>query len=176
MKKVTLFMMVALVAAVSFVSCKKGDDGATGAAGETGATGATGATGTKGDSGTANVIYSGWLTPNLYGDVTSSGDSVYFSTFDVPELTAEVASNAVVKVYVNLNTDADPVIRDVESAGLLMAFGTGFIQIYSYDYTFSGSFRYVIIPGGTLSTGTAEKTKIDWKDYKAVKAYLHLKD
>lgn len=180
MRKFTLYAFV-LLGTLAFASC--GKDGATGPQGETGATGAQGE---KGDSGTANVIYSEWLNLGFTGDVTSAGDSIWYTGFEVPQLTADWLASGTVMVYANLGTADDPAIVSLpyfsvyNSVNIMPILLTGGIEIdantdvstgYDDDGNIILQYRYVLIPGGT-----AARSAVDWKDYNKVKAYLHLKD
>lgn len=180
--------LLAVVLIVS--SCSK--DGKTGPQGETGATGATGATGPKGDAGTANVIYSDWLTVAFRADTihTSGGgiDTIgYYADVDIAKLDADMLSTGEMKVYVNFGTAATPVVTslpyyDVYSnlsitatffKGGVELYSNGDVSTYSDGTNLRGQYRYVLIPGGTA----AKKAKtVDMSDYKAVKAWLGLKD
>src|SRR5687767_1319043 len=74
--------------------CKKGDDGA------------------KGDTGTANVMFSKWETVIFDPAVnTTTGDTVAWTgTLPAPKLTKGIIDSGIVKVYVNVNTAADPAV------------------------------------------------------------------
>src|SRR5690606_30967211 len=87
----------------------KGDTGATGPRGATGTTGSRGATGpagprgatgAKGDPGTANVIYSDWITPTWAGSIT------YQKTFDIDasDITGDILSHGTVLVYLGISS------------------------------------------------------------------------
>jgi len=180
MRKFTLYVFV-LFGALAFASC--GKDGATGPQGETGATGPQGA---KGDTGTANVIYSEWMNLGFTGDVTSAGDSIWYTGFEVPQLTADWLAKGTVIVYANLGTADDPAIVALpyfsvyNGVNIMPVLLTGGIEIDANSDVSSGydddgniilQYRYVLIPGGASA-----RSAIDWKDYNKVKAYLHLKD
>ncbi|MFT3827393.1 MAG: collagen-like protein [Chitinophagaceae bacterium] len=168
-------------------SCSKdGDAGAKGDKGD------PGATGPEGPAGAANVIYSTWLDVPFKPDTihTSGGkiDTIgYYSGINVPKLTLALLSTSDIKVYVNLNTAADPVIAPlpyVEESGIVIRF-----VAYEKAVQFSSNvdagtyqdrqgnkilqYRYVIIPGGVAAR---KADNINWNDYAAVKAYLGLKD
>lgn len=182
-----LFLAVALLMA----SC--GKDGSTGPKGDTGATGPAGPAGPKGDDGTANVIYSDWLTvafkPDTVHDTQGAIDTLgFYADIDIAKLDETLISTGELKVYLNFNTPADPVVTslpyfDVYSGlNITATFFTGGVELYSNGdastWTDNSSnlrwqYRYVLIPGGTA----ARKAKtVDMSDYKAVKAWLGLKN
>jgi hypothetical protein len=186
------------IGSVTLTSCSKdGDPGPAGAQGEkgdkgdAGAGGPAGPEGPKGDTGVANVMYSDWLdVPFLPDTIHTSGGDIdtigYYSGIDVPQLTADLLNTADVKVYVNLLTADDPVIAPlpyVEESGIVIRF-----LAYKETIEFSSNvdagtyldqtnkkrlqYRYIIVPGGV----NVRKAAVDWNDYKAVKAYLNLKN
>ncbi|OMP77477.1 hypothetical protein BW716_19790 [[Flexibacter] sp. ATCC 35208] len=179
--------------AIAFIvsSCSK--EGKTGPQGETGTTGATGATGPKGDAGTANVIYSDWLTVAFLPDTIHNTDGTidtlgFYADLDVPKLDDALISTGEMKVYLNFGSAATPIVTPLpylniySSWNITATFFTGGIELYSNGDAGtwtdgSGNvrwqYRYVLIPGGT----EARKAKtVDMSDYKAVKAWLGLKD
>ncbi|WPQ64311.1 hypothetical protein SIO70_05460 [Chitinophaga sancti] len=184
---IPFLMAIALIVS----SCSK--EGKTGPQGETGATGATGATGPKGDAGTANVIYSDWLTVAFLPDTIHNSDGTidtlgFYVDLDVPKLDDALISTGEMKVYLNFGSAATPIVTplpylDIYSSWNITAtFFKGGIELYSNGDAgtwtdASGNvrwqYRYVLIPGGT----EARKAKtVDMSDYKAVKAWLGLKD
>lgn len=212
MKKCTriapLMVLSALFFVMSVISCGKdggtgpagpagtdGTDGTTGPAGPTGPQGPAGPQGPKGEDGTGSgtVIYSEWLDVAYLPDTihTAGGgiDTVgYYATINAPKLTLALLNTAEVKVYLNGNTAADPVIYPLPYHG-----SNGLnIQVSAHEQTISlesngdisthtdnstgrkyQQYRYVIIPGTTQARSAVS---VDWSDYNAVKAYLGLKD
>jgi hypothetical protein len=90
-------------------------------------------------------------------------------------------------MYVNYNTAAAPVIESLPLADpffgifLTATYSLGRIDLYcnvnlgtalNAQNVKVQQYRYILIPGGQA----ARKAPIDWKDYKAVQAYLGLKD
>jgi hypothetical protein len=181
-----------LLSVVLFLfSC--GKDGSTGPQGDPGATGPAGPTGPKGDPGTANVIYSDWLTVTFKADTlhTSGGgiDTIgYYAEIDIPKLDDAIISTGEMKVYVNQNTAADPVVSPLpyynvySNLSISATFFKGGLELYSNGdvstYVDNNGaknieYRYVLIPGGT----EARKAKtVDMSDYKQVKVWLGLKN
>ncbi|WP_229379462.1 hypothetical protein [Fibrella forsythiae] len=82
--------------ALSVTACQKAKDGEVGPQGATGATGATGPQGPKGDPGSANVIYSAWISTPF----TGSGSS-YTGNVTAPKITQDVLDKADIRVYWN---------------------------------------------------------------------------
>ena len=190
MKRITLHSSLALVAGLFFVvlvsSCSKdGKDGTDGA------DGAAGPAGPAGPAGNANVIYSAWLDVAYQPDTIHFGnggiDTIgYYAVIDAPKLTAALLNSADVKMYVNINSAADPVIaplpyRSDNGLYIDMVAYTQKIELYSNgdvgtvaaNGTKYQQYRYMIIPGNsTARPGSA----VNWSDYAAVKAYLGLTD
>lgn len=182
---------------LAFAACSKdGDQGPAGPAGADGAAGAAGPAGpagAKGDTGVANVIYSDWMdvpgfvldtATNRQGTIDTFGLT---SGFEVPALTTDILNKGLVKVYINLNTAADPVIAPlpyVDNSFINIRYigVTGGILLFSnidastttddngnviYQY------RYILIPGGVAARSASG---VDWNNYKSVQKYLGLKN
>lgn len=195
------FLYFLMAFALLVAACGKDGDtgpaGPAGPAGPQGPGGAAGPGGPQGEPGTANVIYSDWLDVGYEEDTTviAVGDTLfrYYSGIDVPKLTAEIASQGEVKVYVNMGTAADPYITPLPVANLVL-FGV-FININYHFYAevieFNSNidagtglnaqnqkvwqYRYILIPGGTAARKAAG-ADVDWNNYKSVQKYLNLKD
>ncbi len=173
----------------------KGDPGATGATGPRGATGATGprgatgATGPQGPAGTANVIYSDWMSfQQSQRDTTIDGTYLKVNHLVAPRLTQTIIDRGVVIVYwrylttvVQLPYTSDAGSGTGPSKASTINFvpkpGVIYITRYTHDNSASigfGSiqFRYVLIPGGVSAT----MGNIDLRDYDAVKAALNIAD
>lgn len=196
-QKSYLWLFLSLIVVTLFFACKKGDTGPAGPAGPAGAngangaTGATGAQGPKGDTGVANVIYSDWIdTTTWHADTVMTGSVIdtigYFATITASKLDATILNSGDVKVYVNLNTTADPVVFPLPyQNGILLnglyvdvVFFVNAIQLYSNADLTDFPFRYILIPGGVNAGRAANgaSSGVNWNDYNQVKAYLHLKD
>ena len=181
MKKLSfLFLSAFLVSASLMVtSCSK-----EGPEGPQGPQGPQGDKGDKGDPG-ANVTYSNWLNIAFEADTVHNGPDIdttgWFSIIDAPKITAQILNQGAVKVYVNLNTPADPVIVSIPFLDQILAFiYTGTIELSAVGNfsTFDAGggvmvqqYRYIIIPGGLPA-----RSAIDWDDYEQVKKYLKLKN
>ncbi|MEO6328472.1 MAG: hypothetical protein ABIO55_06050 [Ginsengibacter sp.] len=172
-------------------SCtKEGPAGATGPAGPggpQGPTGAAGVNGPAGPAGTANVIYSDWIdTTTWQPDIVITGtvmDTIgFFAVINAPKLDLTMLNTGEMKVYVNVNSTANPVVYPLPyNNGLFIdvLFYLNSIQLYSNGDLTDVPFRYILIPGGTKSgrgINGVPGTTINWSDYKQVKAYLGLKD
>jgi hypothetical protein len=205
-----LFLLAIICLSSLMVKCKKGDDGPigpTGGKGDTGAAGAngtngtngskgeTGATGPKGSTGTANVIYSDWITPASYTKTTVFSTINFTYDIAASKITQAILDKGTVLVYgklegynpviwpagqvsalpivINYLSGTNPEI-DTWSAramlGKIQLVITNNTNIYGSLAT-AHSFRYVIIPGGVHTTST-----VNFKNYNEVKQALHLAD
>jgi hypothetical protein len=178
MKKSKFLLPCVVCAATAMVillaSCSKAKDGKDGVDGTNGANGAPGA---QGPPGTANVIYSNWTDTLTYFLASATTTDTIVGELLAPGITADILNKGDVKVYVNLNTTADPVI-----VPLPYRYGDGYIDVLFFVGGFDIEsnlnlpgfpLRYIIIPGGTAARRTGI---VDWNNYASVKAYLHLKD
>jgi hypothetical protein len=173
-----------LIAACS----KDGDTGPAGPAGPqgpAGSAGAPGAAGPAGAPGTANVIYSAWLTPEFEADTIMSGTLIdtigYYVDIAAPKLDLAILDKGEIKVYLNANTPADPVVFPVPYIGsnglyIDVVFSLNTISLYSNGDLTGLPFRYVLIPGGTAGRSAKNGKAIDWNNYAEVKNYLGLTD
>ena len=174
-----------------------GPQGANGANGSAGGAGAAGAAGANGATGTANVIYSSWLNVGFDGPINPANvkDTPFVAGIVVAKLVDSILSRGEIKVYMNWGSKADPDVVPLPlydpiffkspNPPLVLnpEFFLGEIDLFS-NYNMSTSlnaakdtvrqFRYILIPGG--KAGGRGIKKIDWNDYKAVQAYLGLKD
>lgn len=178
----TLFpFLLCIVIAITTVSCEKGEDGAQGPEGPAGPAGPPGAPGPAGSPGTANVIYSNWITtPEWKPDTVMEGSVVvdtlgWFVEVAAAKLDAEILNKGEIKTYINLGTTAAPVVYPLPyNDGFVLispVFYTGGIQFYSNLRLNGLPIRYVLIPGGAPA-----RLAINWHNYNEVKAYLKLKD
>ena len=181
MKKLSFLLLSALLVSASFMvtSCSK-----EGPEGPQGPQGPQGDKGDKGDPG-ANVTYSNWLDVNFEADTVHNGaiiDTVgWFSLINAPKITAQILNQGEIKVYVNLNTAADPVIVSLPFLDQILAFFyTSTIELSAVGNfstidvgggTKIQQYRYIIIPGGLPA-----RTSINWDNYEEVKKYLKLKN
>jgi len=169
-----------------------GPQGEPGADGPAGPAGPAGPQGDPGEPGTANVIYSAWLDVPFAADTfTNDSDMLdtigYYAQIDAPGLDNAILTSGDVKVYVNLNTAAEPVIVPLPyydvyfNININPTFWLQKIDLYSNantgTFTENGAkyqqYRYLLIPGGTAARMAK---KINWNNYAEVKAFLQLKD
>jgi hypothetical protein len=141
---ITLF---AFIVALGLFGCTKaGPAGPAGQSGAQGPQGPTGNTGPQGDTGTANVIYSNWV----------SGFSGTIAYWSVPDITTGVLDSSVVLVYEReLNAVVQLPFSNPNGSGFYVIdlLTAGQISIYcdASDNLSEFSFRYVIIPGGVAA-------------------------
>jgi hypothetical protein len=177
--KPLFYPLIVIFSLFIFVACKKGDTGPEGPAGPAGPSGAAGP---AGPTGTANVIYSDWLDVTFEPNTDSSNWS---ATIPAPALSQEMLSQGEIKVYINFNTAADPVVFPLpyfdgaviinpvfftDTIALVSTVDAGTIED-SGDKFFQ--YRYVLIPGGTVATIPAN---VNLDRYADVKKYFKLKN
>ena len=175
MKKCSFFTfpVIAIAASLLFISCKK--EGPAGPQGEQGE---------KGDPG-ANVIYSAWINVDYEPNTQQNGpvlDTIgWLAQIDAPKLTADILNQGAIKVYLNLNTSADPIVvsipflNDIDPIFSTSVIYLGALNDWSTIDFGSGNiiqqYRYILIPGEENA-----RNSINWNDYESVKKYLHLKN
>ncbi|MDX2008073.1 MAG: hypothetical protein SFU83_22755 [Meiothermus sp.] len=97
-----IFQMLFLL---GFLSLTAACTGAAGPKGDTGAAGPTGPTGPAGPPGSANVIYSAWVTsPNNSEDRVIDGTCVRMRRLPAPLLTQENIDRAAIIVYMRVGS------------------------------------------------------------------------
>lgn len=151
--------------------------------------------GPKGDPGTANVIYSDWITPATYTKTTVFGTLHFSYTITAAKITQDILDKGTVIVYGKLNgynpsiwpvdnVAALPIVitymsgansnidtwSGITSLGTIQIDMTSSLNAYS-NISNAHSFRYVIIPGGVHTAAN-----INFKNYAEVKQALHLTD
>ena len=187
MKRINVLKTLAFVLAVISISatqlsCSKGEIGPQGPQGEQGQRGEKGDRGNDGergpkgdkrDPGTANVIYSDWLSVTF----TNSG-GVYSGTINAPKLTADILNKGEIAVYERTMIGFPPTTATY--AKLPYTNGTTWIRINmevgkiiirSNNASIS-TYRYVLIPGGVQAS--AASTNLDMNDYPAVQQHFDL--
>lgn len=188
----TLSRFLCFIVLALLISCKgddgaigpagpKGDTGAAGTNGTDGTAGATGAQGPKGDIGTANVIYSAWLTASLFNDSTVDNTLVKVGHLRAPEITADILSKGDIHVYFDYGAGTFPLPYTSNAGGKpnTIAFWPKLGKIIPYRFTHDNSnsvglstllkYRYVIIPGGVAAAGRT--TAVNFSDYNEVCEY-----
>ncbi len=151
--------------------------------------------GAKGDPGTANVIYSDWITPSTYTQTTVFGTIYFTADIAASAITQSILDQGAVLVYGKLDgynpviwpTDqvselpivitymdgANPNIdtwSDLATVGSIRISLTSSLNAYG-SISNAHQFRYIIIPGGVHTLGN-----INTKNYNEVKQALHLND
>ena len=127
--------------------------------------GPAGPTGPTGPAGTANVIYSGWYSPETWVAQTTFGIAERVYTMTTDALTQEIIDNGVVLVYMrfvgfNPQINQLPVFLADVSYSFLFRAQAGSIEVVYYRTTSpttdpgvipsANQVRYVLIPGGVL--------------------------
>ncbi|MBF4515003.1 hypothetical protein IRZ71_01545 [Flavobacterium sp. ANB] len=149
-----------LLVAVSTISCSS-DDGTNGVDGE------------KGDTGTANVIYSAWLTAPTAVAETIDGTSGMSTSINAPELSDDILAKGTILVYMSYGTGtftlpytslAGGTVNTITAISTLKK-----IKLFRFTHSGSGtvglpttlSWRYILIPGG-VAAKTAKAAKLDY--------------
>jgi hypothetical protein len=169
--KTTIAKLVTIVMIITLAACSDGDPGPAGPQGQQGIVGEKGAQGPegeKGDPGTANVIYSEWLDLEWNG----INDPDYKTMrIQEPMITSEFVEKGGVSLFFiravneditivipipyqfgNVNLfSATQIISGVTTLGLIALSQDG--SPISEDQFAGLKVRYVLIPGGTLTTG-----------------------
>ncbi|MBD1420271.1 collagen-like domain-containing protein [Sphingobacterium chuzhouense] len=140
--------------------------------------------GPKGSAGTANVIYSGWMSfPQAERDTLIDGTNLKVNHIAASPLTQTIIDNGMIQVYMRFGTTvltlpytsragARPnTVSFVPRAGRLLL--TRFTHDNTQPYLGFGTvqFRYVLIPGGVRANAN-----IDLKDYNQVKRVFQIPD
>lgn len=158
---------IAIIIMFTLVSCSKPEDGA------------------PGPAGTANVIYSNWVTPSSYaGSATLHNQTIFNNNKDIYNASM---NGGTVLVYWNQPNNGNTVYQ------LNYSWSSGYMNYYistngvTSDISISTNilnydgvgqtdrFRYIIIPGGTPAT-TGKQAQPDFKkmSYNEVCKYLHI--
>lgn len=173
MTKISKSVFSLLCIACLLMACSKdgndgpiGPQGAQGQQGEPGPSGADGIDGQDGQdgaTGTANVIFSGWITSTFDNNIVSTAAGI---DIEAELLTQEIIDDGVVMVYgrnegLITGDDVFPlpqIISDDQHAFRLEEAGTIRITILSLEGSpvgspFFESYRYILIPGGQSTDG-----------------------
>ena len=163
--------VILTVASLFTIACSKPEDGAPGPAGP---------------AGTANVIYSNWVTPSSY---VASGPNYHYQTIfeNSKDIYKASMNGGVILVYWNQPNNGNTVYQ-LNYRDTLYFFNysistngvTSDIDISNNYPNYDGvghtdRFRYIIIPGGTPAT-TGKQAQPDFKkmSYNEVCKYLHI--
>lgn len=161
---------------VVLVSCEKegppGPAGSQGDQGEQGPKGDEGDQGEKGDPGTANVLYSDWISfdVSVWEKITEFGKETQVYKISEDTVTQEILDRGLVLVYIRFG--GAPAPRPLPFIGYItsttndqylwyrLSIGTISIIFYNLNdkndpgkFGSSNAYRYVIIPGGTPING-----------------------
>jgi hypothetical protein len=168
MRKLKLLSLLALAIIFLAISCtKEGPEGPTGAQGPQGPTGATGATGPTGPTGpqgpagptgpqgpvgSANVIYSAWVTsPYNSRDTTIDGTCLRIRHIDAPSLSATILNQGVMITYFRVGSIGPyqlPYTSDAGGATNTINCIYNLQKIFVYRHTL-GSCRFTAADPGT---------------------------
>ena len=191
------FMLLLLSTALFMASCGKsgpaGPQGTTGAAGATGVTGAAGLTGPAGPQGatgpagaTGATGATGAIGPA--GESTSIASYVFLNRsivlignnrFSIPAITPSIVSNGVVLAYVRnpgvtATWNAVPYNEQGNTINI-GAFGVGYIDLKSNFASAGLDFRFVVIPGTSLTTMMKNNPGINVNNFNQVSAALNIR-
>ncbi|WP_051293141.1 hypothetical protein [Olivibacter sitiensis] len=135
--------------------------------------------GPQGPPGTANVIYSDWITVGASGDTP-----VYNHTISAPALTQEILDRGQISVYMRADNHGTWEVFQLREGWFSTSeYGIGYrARVAAIALTTSGGvrlndyqYRYVLIPGGIPGGGDASANlKLD--DYETLKVQLKLRD
>jgi hypothetical protein len=169
--RTSITKLLTLLFIITLAACSDGDPGPAGPQGQPGATGAAGAQGpegAKGDPGTANVVYSEWKELEFNGVNESNYRTMRISE---PMVTNEFLEKGGVSLFFLRVADEDVALvvsipytqagvklfnvtqtaSGVHSLGLIATTEDG--SDFSADMFEGVQVRYILIPGGTLTTG-----------------------
>ncbi len=179
--------VILLLAIVGFAGCSKdGEPGPQGPKGDQGEQGTQGEQGLQGEPGTANVMYSEWITPEWYE--SSANYLIWYQTDE--NMTEDIVDKGMVHIYYKDNTYnhvrtlTNPP-ADVSFTVILRKYTSSseytiYLGAYSADASdletleTNYKFRYVLVPGAVLTGG--RKADLDYENYEAVKAHFGIPD
>jgi hypothetical protein len=135
--------------------------------------------GDKGDTGVANVRYSPWLTvPKFQVEKDNAGDTVDFiQTISAPLITDSVLNKGEVRVFINVNTPADPnviplpmgtLLYPILRKGAIDLVGLADFSTFNQGGSTYNQYRYIIISGAVPARMAT--------DYKSLKEAYKIPD
>lgn len=179
-------MFIGILAMGSILSScgKDGDIGPAGPTGPQGANGTPGATGPTGPIGSANVIYSPWIT--LPKGVLI--DNLWYFDIAIPQLTPDMVNNGALMAYIGISNYTFPLpFTEGKPNGDGVSYFTnwdanqkkltlhvraiGTIPSNWATWMPAIQLRYVIIPGAVK---TAMNPDVNLKDYNEVQKYFNI--
>ena len=189
MKTSMTFKWVCVCFCASFFLACSAEDGEMGPKGPQGEVGLPGP---QGEPGSANVIFSEWLTVegSDWLPRPPATTNVHMATLNAPEITQGYIDTAVILLYGRKNYRGDNNVVPLPwSDGTLLHYSVGLITPgkiefwlqYTDNRLFANNsvnldFRYVIIPGGVSTSGKAPQTPINKMTYKEVRDFFGQKD
>jgi hypothetical protein len=164
-------ILAILVVAIATSSCS-GDDGTDGIDGE---------------KGTANVIYSAWLTAPAAVSETIDNTAGVSTTINAPELSEDILAKGTILVYVSFGLGtfelpytslAGGTINTITAISTVQK-----IKLFRFRHSGVGlpglptslAWRYILIPGGVAAT-TGKAAKVDYSkmSYEEVCAHFNI--
>ncbi|WP_343696453.1 hypothetical protein [Flavobacterium sp.] len=130
--------------------------------------------GVDGEPGTANVIYSAWITAPAAAAETIDGTSGLSTTINAPELSADILAKGTVLVYMSFSgnvytlpytSTAGGSVNTISAISSLQK-----IKLFRFKHAADGTtvnlssalnWRYVLIPGG-VQAATSKAAKLDY--------------
>ena len=176
MKKNTLtpfYFLSTILLTFIFLGCSKPEDGAIGPAGP---------------AGTANVIYSNWASAPVATAATIDGTSGNTTSITATQLNQDILDKGTVLVYGKFATTvfALPYTSTAGgSANTLTYFPElNNIKLFRFKHDGSGGvsistsvqFRYILIPGGIVTTGKQAQPDFKKMAYSEVCKYLKIQE
>lgn len=171
----TIFTL--LLVSLFTISCSSDD----------GTDGINGVDGKQGATGTANVIYSAWLTAPVAVAETVDGTSGMSTSLVAPELSEDILSKGTVLVYVSFGSGTFTLpytstaggfvntITAVSTVKKIKLFRFRHDQAATVNIPTSLSWRYILIPGG-VAAATAKTAKVNYSkmSYEEVCAHFNI--
>lgn len=166
-------LLSAILLILVFWGCSKPEDGAVGPAGP---------------AGTANVIYSDWITAPATTPGNIDGTNGNITNIAAPKLTQDILDKGTVLVYAKFSTTYFPLPYTSNAGGAVNTINfypeVNNIKLFRFKHDGTGgigisstvTFRYILIPGGTVA-GTAKQVQPDFQkmSYAEVCAYLKIR-
>lgn len=171
--------LILLLVIVSFVACKKGENG------------------DQGPPGTANVLYSEWFTPDAYTSTMVFGMRNFTYEKAVPEITTTILDSGMVIVFGKLLGYVPSVwpANQVSQLPISLTYNQGGVTTDTWSALCSPQkitirfvndqniylniatghlFRYLIVPGGTETSGRRSVTDYQHMSYRDICAMYNI--
>lgn len=187
MKKLKLFLAVAIVA-LTVASCgKDGDKGDTGATGPAGAPGPQGPVGPAGQTGSANVKAFVFTGPQLTWPNTLNASRQFSLTLPATVPQADIEDGIVLTYMRHGNFDYQVpdfvlnlgfyvrVVRSFNSRTFIFgAMNENFTPVTAGNLIEASQVKIIVIPPGAAPTVINGKSSVNFSDYKATMKYFGL--